>query len=50
MEARRGQKKTGGPDSMAEMWSDQFSDALPGGKLVNRQEMMDMIVRRQLEF
>ena len=38
-------KKTGGPDSMAEMWSAQFFDVLPGGKVVNKQEMMDMMMK-----
>jgi len=38
-------KKTTGPDSMGEMWTDQFFDVLPGGKVVNKQEMMDMMVK-----
>jgi hypothetical protein len=38
-------KKTGGPDSMQEMWADQFFDVLPGGKVVNKQEMMDMMMK-----
>ena len=38
-------KKTTGPDSMGEMWTDDFFDILPGGKVVNKQEMMDMMVK-----
>ena len=38
-------KKTTGPDSMGELWTDQFFDVLPGGKVVNKQEMMDMMVK-----
>ncbi len=38
-------KKTAGPDSMGELWTDQFFDVLPGGKVVNKQEMMDMMVK-----
>jgi Domain of unknown function (DUF4440) len=38
-------KKTNGPDSMGEMWTDDFFDILPGGKVVNKQEMMDLMVK-----
>jgi len=38
-------KKTTGPDSMGELWTDDFFDVLPGGKVVNKQEMMDMMVK-----
>jgi hypothetical protein len=38
-------KKTTGPDSMGELWTDEFFDVLPGGKVVNKQEMMDMMVK-----
>lgn len=38
-------KKTSGPDSMGELWTDDFFDVLPGGKVVNKQEMMDMMVK-----
>src|SRR5260370_25915339 len=38
-------KKTTGPDSMGEMWTDDFFDVLPGGRVVNKQEMMDMMVK-----
>ena len=38
-------KKTTGPDSMGELWTDQFFDVLSGGKVVNKQEMMDMMVK-----
>ncbi len=37
-------KKTSGPDSMGEMWTDDFFDILPGGKVVNKQQMMDQMV------
>src|SRR5271169_4284092 len=36
-------KKMTGPDSMGEMWMDTFFDVLPGGRVVNKQEMMDMM-------
>jgi hypothetical protein len=36
-------KKMSGPDSMGEMWMDDFFDVLPGGRVVNKQEMMDMM-------
>ncbi len=39
------EKKTSGPDSMGELWTDDFFDVLPGGKVVNKQEMMDMMVK-----
>jgi hypothetical protein len=38
-------KKSSGPDSMGEMWTDDFFDVLPGGKVVNKQEMMDMMMK-----
>jgi Domain of unknown function (DUF4440) len=38
-------KKTTGPDSMGEIWTDDFFDILAGGKVVNKQEMMDMMVK-----
>jgi ketosteroid isomerase-like protein len=38
-------KKTTGPDSMGELWTDDFFDVLPGGKVVNKQEMMDMMMK-----
>jgi len=38
-------KRTTGPDSMGELWTDDFFDVLPGGKVVNKQEMMDMMVK-----
>src|SRR5665811_1096501 len=38
-------KKTTGPDSMGELWTDDFFDVLPGGKVVNKQEMMDQMVK-----
>jgi len=36
-------KKMTGPESMGEMWMDEFFDVLPGGRVVNKQEMMDMM-------
>lgn len=36
-------KKMTGPDSMGEMWMDTFFDVLPGGRVVTKQEMMDMM-------
>jgi hypothetical protein len=30
---------------MGEMWTDDFFDVLPGGRVVNKQEMMDMMVK-----
>jgi hypothetical protein len=36
-------KKMTGPDSMGEMWMDSFFDVLPGGRVVTKQEMMDMM-------
>jgi uncharacterized protein DUF4440 len=30
---------------MTEMWTDSFFDILPGGKVVNKQEMIDMMVK-----
>src|SRR5579872_1996328 len=40
-------KKMAGPDSMGELWTDDFFDILPGGKVVNKQEMMDMMVKSE---
>ena len=37
-------KKTSGPDSMGELWTDDFFDILAGGKVVNKQQMMDQMV------
>jgi hypothetical protein len=36
-------KKMSGPESMGEMWMDDFFDVLPGGRVVTKQEMMDMM-------
>src|ERR1700690_1311425 len=36
-------KKMTGPDSMGELWTDDFFDVLPGGKVVNKQEMMELM-------
>ena len=36
-------KKLSGPDSMGELWTDDFFDVLPGGRVVNKQEMMDLM-------
>lgn len=36
-------KKMTGPDSMGEMWTDDFFDILAGGRVVNKQEMMDLM-------
>jgi len=38
-------KKVTGPDSMGEMWMDDFFDILPDGQVVNKQQMMDMMVK-----
>ena len=38
-------KKLTGPDSMGEMWTDQFFDVLPTGQVVNKQEMMEMMTK-----
>jgi hypothetical protein len=38
-------KKASGPDSMGEMWTDDFFDILPGGKVVNKEEMMGMMMK-----
>ena len=38
-------KKMDGPDSMGEMWTDDFFDILPGGRVVNKQEMMDLMAK-----
>src|SRR5258708_6230462 len=31
-------KKMTGPDSMGELWADEFFDVLPGGRVVNKRE------------
>src|SRR5882672_3699063 len=36
-------KKMAGPDSMGELWTDDFFDVLSGGKVVNKQEMMELM-------
>jgi ketosteroid isomerase-like protein len=36
-------KKLDGPDSMGEMWMDDFFDVLPTGVVVDKHEMMDMM-------
>jgi hypothetical protein len=36
-------KKMTGPDSMGELWMDDFFDVLSGGRVVNKQEMMDLM-------
>jgi ketosteroid isomerase-like protein len=38
-------KKMTGPDSMGELWADDFFDVLPGGRVVNKQEMMDLMAK-----
>jgi hypothetical protein len=38
-------KKMTGPDSMGELWTDDFFDVLPGGHVVNKQEMMDQMAK-----
>ena len=38
-------KKMTGPDSMGELWTDDFFDVLPGGRVVNKQEMMDLMAK-----
>jgi hypothetical protein len=38
-------KKASGPDSMGELWTDGFFDILPGGKVVNKEEMMGMMMK-----
>jgi Domain of unknown function (DUF4440) len=38
-------KKMSGPDSMGELWTDDFFDVLPGGRVVNKQEMMDLMAK-----
>jgi len=36
-------KKMTGPDSIGELWMDDFFDVLSSGRVVNKQEMMDMM-------
>jgi len=38
-------KRVTGPNSMGELWMDDFFDILPDGQVVNKQEMMDMMVK-----
>ena len=38
-------KKMTGPDSMGELWSDQFFDVLTDGRVVNKQQMMDQMAK-----
>src|SRR5882672_11921561 len=38
-------KKMDGPDSMGELWTNDFFDVLPGGRVVNKQEMMDLMAK-----
>src|ERR1700692_1600881 len=38
-------KKMAGPESMGELWTDDFFDVLPGGRVVNKQEMMDLMAK-----
>ena len=38
-------KKMDGPNSMGELWTDDFFDVLPGGRVVNKQEMMDLMAK-----
>ena len=38
-------KKMDGADSMGELWTDDFFDVLPGGRVVNKQEMMDLMAK-----
>jgi Domain of unknown function (DUF4440) len=38
-------KKMAGPDSMGELWTDEFFDILPGGRVVNKQEMVDLMAK-----
>jgi ketosteroid isomerase-like protein len=40
-------KKMTGPDSMGELWTDDFFDVLPGGRVVNKQEMMDLMAKTE---
>jgi ketosteroid isomerase-like protein len=36
-------KKLDGPDSMGQMWMDDFFDVLPSGQIVDKHQMMDMM-------
>ena len=38
-------KNKDGVDGMGELWMDDFFDVLPGGRVVNKQEMMDMMAK-----
>jgi ketosteroid isomerase-like protein len=44
MKAEFDKRKTG-PDSMGELWMDDFFDVLPDGKVVNKEEMMEMMAK-----
>jgi hypothetical protein len=44
MKAEFDKRKTG-PDSMGELWTDDFFDILPGGQVVNKEQMMDMMAK-----
>ena len=47
MDEGRSRQENRGPDSMGELWTDDFFDVLPGGKVVGKQEMMDMMVKSE---
>jgi uncharacterized protein DUF4440 len=38
-------KNKDGVDGMGELWTDDFFDVLPGGRVVNKQEMMDLMAK-----
>jgi hypothetical protein len=38
-------KKMTGPDSMGELWTNEFFDVLSSGRVVNKQEMMDLMAK-----
>jgi Domain of unknown function (DUF4440) len=44
MKAEFDKRKTG-TGSMGEMWTDDFFDILPGGQVVNKEEMMDIMAK-----
>src|ERR1700731_957923 len=44
MKAEFDKNKDGG-DGMGELWMDDFFDILPGGRVVNKQEMMDLMAK-----
>ena len=43
-------KKMTGPDGMGELWADEFFDVLPGGRVVNKQVMMDLMAKTELQL